>query len=96
MITQPEKTEIARALRRVWEIIGDDCLKLAEDQSNPIPGTEQGKWAATMTAEEVRCVAADSSFGTYEPEACAIFRELSREVKDELLKEAFPDMLYGY
>ncbi len=90
------RAEIARALRNVWDIIGDDCLKLAEDQSNPIPGTEQGKWAATMTAEEVRCVAADSSLGTYEPEACAIFRELTRKEKNVILKEAFPDGLYGY
>lgn len=90
MLTQPENNEIVRALRSVWDIIGDDCLKLAEDQGI-------GRWTATMTAEEVRCVAADSSFGTYEPEACAIFRELAREEKDILLKEAFPDgQLYGY
>ena len=83
------KTEIVRALRSVWDIVGDDCLKLAENQGD-------GRWTATMTAEEVRCISADAAFGSYEPKACAIFRELSRKEKDELLKEAFPDMLYGY
>ena len=79
---QEIQDKIVRGLRETWEAIGEECLKLAE--------------GVPMTAEEVREVAADASFGMYAPEACRLFRELEKEDKAEVLKSAFPDSRYGY